>query len=173
MLQQHDSLGSIIREVELAALHGTSVSLAGLPGRPTDGSRRLRVSGLRVLTLVVDDLASAGATLTARFGMTGRAADPADLDEAGLAQIFELGECRLLLIEPADDTDAGRFLQAHGPGVYRITLGAPRLTSTPAPVPDSAPHTASRPRLWLRVSRPAEQDQRAATTVARRPFAAD
>jgi hypothetical protein len=180
MLQQTASLGSIVREFELAALHGTPVSLAGLPGRVTDGSRRLRVSGLRGLTLVVNDLASAGAALAAHLGTIGHAADPAELDEAGLAQVFELGNCRLLLFEPADDTDAGHFLQEHGPGVYRITLGAPRSPSTPPaagaethPASEDAPHEASRTRLWSRANRPAARERRGPSTVARRPFAAD
>jgi hypothetical protein len=172
MLQQHESLEGIVREFELAALHGAPLSLGGLPGRATDGSRRLRISGLRGLTLVVNDLASAGATLAAQLGTAGRAADPVDLDEAGLAQIFELGDCRLLLIEPADETDAGRFLRAHGPGVYRIALGAPRKATTAASVRDHVPHKASRLRLWSRPGRAATSEQRAAT-VSRRPFATD
>jgi hypothetical protein len=173
MLQQHDSLEGIVREFELAAVYGAPLSLGGLPGRATDGSRRLRFAGLRGLTLVVNDLASAGGMLAARLGTAGRAADPADLDEAGLAQIFELGDCRLLLIEPADETDAGRFLQAHGPGVYRITLGAPRRATATTPVPARAPHKAVWLRLWSRPGRPATSGLRGTSPLARRPFAVD
>jgi hypothetical protein len=173
MLQQHDSLEGIVREFELAAVHGAPLSLGGLPGRATDGSRRLRFAGLRGLTLVVNDLASAGGMLAARLGTAGRAADPADLDEAGLAQIFELGDCRLLLIEPADETDAWRFLREHGPGVYRIALGAPRHAVTSASVRANTTHESGRTRLWSRASRPAARERRAASTVTRRPFAAD
>jgi hypothetical protein len=175
MSRQIDPLESIVRQFGLAALHGTPLSLTGLPGRATEGARRLRVPGLTGLTLVVHDLASAGAALSAHLGTVGHAADPADLDEAGLAQIFELGGCTLLLIEPGDDTDAGRFLQAHGPGVYRITLGAPRHPASTAPSPprDAAPREAGRSRLWPRALRPAAKERPGAPTAARHPFAAD
>jgi 4-hydroxyphenylpyruvate dioxygenase-like putative hemolysin len=74
------------------------------------------------LTLVVADLVAASAAWSARLGATARAVEPEHLDEPGLAQGFDLGPCRLLLLEPSDDSDAGDFLRDHGPGLYAIAL---------------------------------------------------
>jgi len=86
------------------------------------------------LTLVVGDLAGAAAIWSARLGGHGEPLDPAQFDEPGLAQQFDLGPCPLILFEPADDTAAGEFLRAYGEGLYTIALrdgesGAPDLTS--------------------------------------------
>lgn len=74
------------------------------------------------LTLVVADLASAAAIWSARLGGHGEPLDPAQFDEPGLAQQFDLGPCPLILFEPADDTAAGEFLRTHGEGLYGVAL---------------------------------------------------
>src|SRR5262245_22926685 len=112
MPRRFDRLTSILDEFGL-----------GPSSRSAGAARGRRPAGRAGLTLVVGALAAAGAVLAAHLGGAGRAVDPAELDEAGLAQAFDLGDCRLLLIEPGDDTEAERYLLAHGPGLYRITLG--------------------------------------------------
>jgi len=74
------------------------------------------------LTVVVGDLASAAAVWSARLGGHGEPLDPAQFDEPGLAQQFDLGPCPLILFEPADDTAAGEFLRTHGEGLYTVAL---------------------------------------------------
>ncbi len=74
------------------------------------------------LTLVVGDLASAAAIWSARLGGHGEPLDPAQFDEPGLAQQFDLSPCPLILFEPADDTAAGEFLRTHGEGLYTVAL---------------------------------------------------
>lgn len=74
------------------------------------------------LTLVVGDLASAAAIWSARLGGHGEPLDPAQFDEPGLAQRFDLGPCPLILFEPADETAAGEFLRTHGEGLYSVAL---------------------------------------------------
>jgi hypothetical protein len=74
------------------------------------------------LTLVVGDLASAAASWSARLGGHGEPLEPAQVDEPGLAQQFDLGPCPLILFEPADDTAAGEFLRTHGEGLYGVGL---------------------------------------------------
>ena len=83
------------------------------------------------LTVVVGDLASAAALWSARLGGHGEPLDPAQFDEPGLAQQFDLGPCPLILFEPADDTAAGEFLRAHGDGLYTVALrdDAPSATA--------------------------------------------
>ncbi len=77
------------------------------------------VSGL---TIVVDDLCAASARYAAQLGCAPLALDPAEMEEAGLAQRFALGPCWLTLLTPADDTAAADFLAQHGPGLYALTL---------------------------------------------------
>ena len=74
------------------------------------------------LTIVVDDLCAASARYAAQCGCAPLAVDPAEMDEAGLAQRFALNSCWLTLLTPADDTDAADFLAQHGPGLYAITV---------------------------------------------------
>ncbi|CAA9590829.1 MAG: hypothetical protein AVDCRST_MAG18-5214 [uncultured Thermomicrobiales bacterium] len=74
------------------------------------------------LTLVVADLAAAAAAWSTRLGGHGEPLDPAEFDEPGLAQQFDLGPCPLILFQPTEDTDAGDFLRDHGDGLYTITL---------------------------------------------------
>lgn len=162
-----DPLARALREFGIAMLNDESITLGGLPGRSATATRRLRIPGLTGLTLVVDDLAAAGAALADHLGRVGRAVDPADLDEAGLAQVFDLGDYKILLIEPADDTDAARFLFTHGPGVYRIMLGGTRrlaaTTATTSTVDNSVHDDTQREASWSRLR----------TRTTRRPFAID
>ena len=74
------------------------------------------------LTLVVGDLTSAAAIWSARLGGHGEPLDPAQFDEPGLAQQFDLGPCPLILFEPADGTAACEFLRTHGAGLYTVAL---------------------------------------------------
>ncbi len=74
------------------------------------------------LTIVVDDLYAASARYAAQFGCAPLAVDPAEMDEAGMAQRFALDSCWLTLLTPADDTNAADFLAQHGPGIYAITV---------------------------------------------------
>ncbi|HEY8599019.1 MAG TPA: hypothetical protein VIL85_11345 [Thermomicrobiales bacterium] len=74
------------------------------------------------LTVVVGDLATAAAVWSARLGGHGEPLDPAQFDEPGLAQQFDLGPCPLILFEPADHTAAGEFLRTHGEGLYTVAL---------------------------------------------------
>jgi hypothetical protein len=74
------------------------------------------------LTIVVADLCEMSTRYMAQFGCVPLAIDPAEMDEAGLAQRFTLGPCWLTLLTPADDTAAGKFLAEHGPGLYSIAL---------------------------------------------------
>jgi len=96
-----------------------------------DGRRELllRTSGVARgwavvagLTIVVDDLCAASARYAAQFGCAPLAVDPAEMEEAGLAQCFALDSCWLTLLTPADDTDAADFLAQHGPGLCAFTL---------------------------------------------------
>lgn len=89
---------------------------------------------MTALTVVVGDLASAAALWSARLGGHGEPLDPAQFDEPGLAQQFDLGPCPLILFEPADDTAAGEFLRAHGDGLYTVALrdGAPTTSALAA-----------------------------------------
>lgn len=96
---------------------------------PCPDERTPRLEGL---TLVVDDLATASATLAAHFGHAGHAVEPEELEEAGLAQRFDLETCRLLVLEPGSDTDAEDFLLAHGPGLYAVAVGSAPEPSCPA-----------------------------------------
>ncbi len=74
------------------------------------------------LTVVVADLCAASARYAAQLGCAPLALDPAEMEEAGLAQRFALGSCWLTLLTPADDTAAADFLAQHGPGLYALTL---------------------------------------------------
>lgn len=103
-----------------------------------------RCPAVTALTIVVGDLASAAAVWSARLGGHGEPLDPAQFDEPGLAQQFDLGPCPLILFEPADDTAAGEFLHTHGEGLYTVALRdneptPPALTSLFARFPTLAP----------------------------------
>ncbi len=74
------------------------------------------------LTVVVPDLCAASARYAAQLGCAPLALDPAEMEEAGLAQRFTLGPCWLTLLTPADDTAAAEFLAEHGPGLYTLAL---------------------------------------------------
>ncbi len=74
------------------------------------------------LTVVVADLRAASARYAVQLGCAPLALDPAEMEEAGLAQRFALGPCWLTLLTPADDTAAADFLAWHGPGLYAIAL---------------------------------------------------
>lgn len=123
MVRQDQILLAIVREFGLGPRPGRPTPQLGLDGRSAAIARPPRLAGLTALTVVVADLAAASPILAAQLGGPGRAADPVDLDEAGLAQVFDLEGCQLLVLEPADDTAAEDFLLARGPGVYRLTLG--------------------------------------------------
>lgn len=82
------------------------------------------IAGVAGLTLVVADLAAAGAAWARLLGEPGRPVDPEALDEAGLAQRFTLGPHWLVLLQPADATPAATHLRDHGEGPYEVTLGA-------------------------------------------------
>jgi len=74
------------------------------------------------LTVVVPDLCAASARYAAQLGCAPLALDPAEMEEAGLAQRFTLDPCWLTLLTPADDTAAADFLTRHGPGIYALAL---------------------------------------------------
>jgi hypothetical protein len=115
--------------------------MQGLASRRARAARPSRVAIVRraedeqvvAVTLVVADLVAASAAWSARLGMVACAVEPELLDEPGLARGFDLGPCRLLLLEPADDSAAGDFLREHGPGFYAIVLRDGRRLS-PDPV---------------------------------------
>mgnify|MGYP002336526489 CR=1 FL=1 len=114
--------GEIIMR-ELVGHYGRNVRPRRIGLAPDSGGHSPAGDGQIVaLTLVVADLVAAGAAWSARLGVVTRAVEPEMLDEPGLAQGFDLGPCRLLLLEPADDSAAGDFLRDHGPGLYAIAL---------------------------------------------------
>src|SRR4029079_16892184 len=91
------SLLSVFRECALA-------SPAAAPEAPSAGHRPV------VVTVVVADLATASPALATELGCPGRAVDPVELREAGLAQRFDLDGGCVLALEPGDDTAARDFL---------------------------------------------------------------
>lgn len=120
MHQPFETLPFVIREFGLAS-----------PAAPAAGHRPV------VVTVVVDDLAVAGPALATQLGCRGRAVDPVELREAGLAQRFDLGGGCVLALEPGDDTAARGFLLAHGEGVYAVAFAPgdidPVITSATPP----------------------------------------
>ena len=112
MEQPFDALPHLIREFDLRP--PTRPAAAPPAGQPPV-----------IVTLVVADLAAASAVLARSLGCPGRALDPADLPEAGLAQRFDLAGGCLVALEPGDDTDAEDFLLARGEGVYSVVVGRP------------------------------------------------
>lgn len=73
---------------------------------------------LTTLTLVIADLAAVANAWAARLGTHGEPPDPAQFDEPGLAQQFDLGSCTLILFQPAEGTAADIFLCTNGGGLY-------------------------------------------------------
>ena len=110
MQEPFETLPYVIREFGLAPP-------PDVPGAPAGQHRAILV------TIVVENLATAGPALATRLGCPGRAVEPAELPEAGLAQRFDLDGGRVLALEPADDTAAREYLLTHGEGIYAIAFG--------------------------------------------------
>lgn len=102
------------------------------PASPYPTGAGGQTATLETLTLVVDDVGAARAALAAYLGRPGRAVEPSELDEAGLAQSFDVGPCHLLIVEPGSGTDAEAFLLAHGPGLYRLAVRGSAVAPTAA-----------------------------------------
>ena len=79
------------------------------------------------LVIAVNDLETAVATYTANFGL--EKVREGEVPALGIRNVFlQIGDAQLELVTPlSDDSPVGKFLHAHGEGMYLLSLEVDNL----------------------------------------------
>lgn len=82
---------------------------------------------LEHVAVAVSDLEAAVAVYSAVLGRPDSGRELVESEQVRVA-FFDLGECRLELLEPTTaDSPVGRFLERRGPGLHHIALEVPDI----------------------------------------------